>query len=279
MNGIGIQRKASNRQELKTPGTIGKLMFWYDMGDARTMYSDDGSTAITNGDGCYRIDDKSGNGLHLKNSASAQRPVWDSGDGFLDFDGSGDHLSTNDGDNSGDAQSDRGTQFSTCALTIFMVLKPDDWDGSDNSDVTTDGGDDYILGAQANNHCLLRFDTKDQWGLKLCDTSSSADTLNIAHNHNFLVGDGTVVVTIRVNSSGEGFVYKNTSAGAATDTVNNTAKKLHWGTLGSSGAIGAANSYNGKIFEVFAYDTDIDPFGTQAGKVYEYLRTKYAAIL
>ena len=279
MNGIGIQRKASNRQELKTPGTIGTLKFWYDMGDARTMYSDDGSTALTDGQGCYRIDDKSGNGLHLKNSASAQRPTWDAGDGFLDFDGNGHHLSTNDGDNSGDAQSDRGSAFSTCAMTIFFVIKPDDFDGGDNTEITTDGSDDYLCGSQANNHNLIRFDSKDRWSFKLCDTSSSADVIYIDHDLNFLVADGTLIATCRVNSSGEGFVYKNTSAGAATDTVNNTAKKFHWGTLGSSGALGATSSYDGKIFEVIGYEEDIDPFGTQAGKVYEYLRTKYAAIL
>ena len=253
-------------------------MFWYDMGDVDTVYSDAGSTKLTGTAALYQINDKSDNGHHLSQSASGQQPTWNSG-GYIDFDGAGDHISTNDGDNSGDAQSDRGTAFSTCAMTIFMVVAADDWDGTDDTDVSSDSNDDYILGGQANNHNLVRFDSKDAWSVKLCDTSSSADVTANTHNHNFLVANGKVIVTIRVTSSAEVFIYKGESTPAGSDTANSTDKKFHWGTLGSAGAVGATNTYNGKVYEVIGYESDLGApaaAGTnRASMVYNMLVTKH----
>jgi len=238
-----------------SPTTLANIKFWYDMGDINTVFSDAGVTKLTGTGSCYQINDLSDNKHHLSNSASGQRPTWNA-DGYLDFDGAGDHLSTNDGDNSGDAQSDRGTAFSSCAMTIFMVLDADDWDGSDDSDADTGDDDDYILGGQANNHNWVRFDSKDRWSLKGCTTSGSAETLTLNHNHNFLIANNKIIAAVRVDTSGNAFIYKGETAPALGATFSNTSRVFHWGTLASAGAVGGVSTYNGKIYEVIGYEED-----------------------
>lgn len=76
---------------------------WYDPSDLSTMYTDDGITNVTtDGQAVYRIDDKSGNGRHLRQAVSASRPTYRTSGGlhWLDFDG-GDSMSTSAIDFSG----------------------------------------------------------------------------------------------------------------------------------------------------------------------------------
>lgn len=261
-----------------SPTSLANIKFWYDMGNHDTVFSDAGVTKLTSTGSCYQINDLSDNQLHLSNSASGQRPTWNS-DGYLDFDGAGDHLSTNDGDNSGDAQSDRGTPFSSCAMTIFMVLDADDWDGSDDTDSDTGDDDDYIIGGQANNHNWVRFDSKDRWSLKMCTTSGAAEQLIINHNLNFLIADNKVIATIRVDASGSALIYKGDTAAASGATLSNTNRVFHWGTVGSAGAVGGVNTYNGKIYEIIGYEDDKEAPGTSAtgaDAILNMLKQKYA---
>lgn len=71
---------------------------WYDPSDISTLWKDAaGTSAVTaDGDGVARIDDKSGNGLHLVQATAANRPLYkvdSNGDPYLLFDGISDFLS------------------------------------------------------------------------------------------------------------------------------------------------------------------------------------------
>lgn len=58
------------------------------------VWSDNGSTQITDGGSVYRIDDLSGNGNHWLQTTSGSRPVWhaNSGTPYIQFDGTDDFM-------------------------------------------------------------------------------------------------------------------------------------------------------------------------------------------
>jgi len=58
------------------------------------VWSDNGTTQITDGGSVYRVDDLSGNGNHWLQTTSGQRPTWhaNSGTPYIQFDGSDDSL-------------------------------------------------------------------------------------------------------------------------------------------------------------------------------------------
>lgn len=59
------------------PTDISGLGFWFDMSDADTMFTDNGSTKVsTDGDKIYRINDKSGNNYYLSQSTESKRPLY-----------------------------------------------------------------------------------------------------------------------------------------------------------------------------------------------------------
>lgn len=71
---------------------------WYDPSDTSTMWTDAGKTTnvASDGDLVYWIDDKSGNGLHLSQATSANRPIYKTSGGlhWLDFDGANDVMNS-----------------------------------------------------------------------------------------------------------------------------------------------------------------------------------------
>lgn len=59
------------------PTDIAGLGFWFDMSDANTMFTDNGSTKVsTDGDKIYRINDKSGNNYYLRQATESKRPLY-----------------------------------------------------------------------------------------------------------------------------------------------------------------------------------------------------------
>lgn len=58
------------------------------------VWSDNGSTQITDGGSVYRIDDLSGNGNHWLQTTSANRPTWNANSGtpYIQFDGTDDYM-------------------------------------------------------------------------------------------------------------------------------------------------------------------------------------------
>lgn len=59
------------------PTDISGLGFWFDMSDADTMFTDNGSTKVsTDSDKIYRINDKSGNNYYLPQSTESKRPLY-----------------------------------------------------------------------------------------------------------------------------------------------------------------------------------------------------------
>lgn len=74
---------------------LGAFGGWYDPSDLSTMWEDlDGNVPASVGSAIARLDDKSGNGLHLTQSVSASRPILKESSGvfYLDFDGIDDFM-------------------------------------------------------------------------------------------------------------------------------------------------------------------------------------------
>lgn len=60
-----------------SPLSLSNLISWHDAADTGTLWTGDGSGAISNGALIYRWDDKSGNGRHLRQTVSANRYTYD----------------------------------------------------------------------------------------------------------------------------------------------------------------------------------------------------------
>jgi hypothetical protein len=76
-----------------------KLLAWYDPDDISTLFQteDTSSPVTTNGQNVGRVNDKSGNGLHLTQTTAGSRPVYNTtglgaSSPSIDFDGSADYL-------------------------------------------------------------------------------------------------------------------------------------------------------------------------------------------
>lgn len=78
---------------LWTPLNV-NLAYWYDISDLGTLFQD--TTALTpvttDGQVVARVNDKSGNGLHLLQATASQRPIYRTAGGlhWLEFDGTND---------------------------------------------------------------------------------------------------------------------------------------------------------------------------------------------
>ena len=60
-----------------TPNSITGCSLWFDFSDANNMFTDAGSTKVSNdGDLIYQINDKSGNGKHATQATSDARPAY-----------------------------------------------------------------------------------------------------------------------------------------------------------------------------------------------------------
>lgn len=72
---------------------------WYDPSDLSTLWKDDARTSqvTADGDTVAVMDDKSGNGNHLRQTTAANRPTYRTSGGlhWLEFDGSNDDMETN----------------------------------------------------------------------------------------------------------------------------------------------------------------------------------------
>lgn len=69
--------------------------FWIDYSDPTVIFSDAGSTQITNGGRVYDLHDKSGNGYTFRQATLNDRPTWsNAGYGDLDTSGPADHLAS-----------------------------------------------------------------------------------------------------------------------------------------------------------------------------------------
>lgn len=98
--GGGLARNWSKGAAAWTPAALfasSEAGAWYDPSDLDTLYTDDGVTNVaTDGDAVYRMDDKSGNGHHLRQATAAARPVYRTAGGlhWLQFDGVDDVIIT-----------------------------------------------------------------------------------------------------------------------------------------------------------------------------------------
>jgi hypothetical protein len=59
------------------PTDISNCKYWFDLSDADTMFTDNGSTKVsTDDDKIYRINDKAGNGYYLIQATESKRPTY-----------------------------------------------------------------------------------------------------------------------------------------------------------------------------------------------------------
>lgn len=72
--GRSVKRAASG---ITDPTDISGCLLWYDFSDANSLFTDDGVTNVSSdGDLIYRINDKSGNSNHGKQTTEGYRPVY-----------------------------------------------------------------------------------------------------------------------------------------------------------------------------------------------------------
>lgn len=69
----------------------GRRGFLFEFFDPSSLFSDAGTIPIVNGDGIYRANDLSGNGHHLSQATSGNRPDWNNA-GYATFNGTSDVL-------------------------------------------------------------------------------------------------------------------------------------------------------------------------------------------
>lgn len=114
------------------------LALWLDPSAENRARKANGFRPLAEADGVDRLHDASGNGRHVRQETSADRPRFrlDGQRGFLQFDGQRSHL----------ACADQKLRFGE--LTLFVVAAPHDNPGSFSAllAMNADGGNDYVTG-------------------------------------------------------------------------------------------------------------------------------------
>lgn len=239
-----------------TPLSISGCRSWHDAADAATLYdaTSGGSLVAANGT-VARWEDKSGNGWHVINATSEQRPlrktsIQNSLDTVL-FDGTDDRLRT----------SSNFPETGNAEFSVFVVSKKLT---AAKGNVSGWGLSGTALGASG----IYDDNTIIQWGYAGANgfQMSAIGTVSF-HLHSYLKSAGAINTTSTL---------RRDLASVATTGHQTTTPNILSGPLGlgmwSDYTIGAA-FYHGHIAEVLIYDSKLSD--TNRDLVESYLRTKW----
>jgi hypothetical protein len=221
MLGLGNSLIGGTPPQLFSPIDISNLVAWWDFTDTSVIYSDDGSTQITSGDGIKRIDNKAYTlqnnaatalGQYLEQGDASLRPAWHpTGKAVFGTLGAATELqvknNTHD-DGSGITTSD----LNGAALTIFYVVNNIDGIVS---------GDEYLFNACGANtrdriSIYVDNDTNDRWQWHLQNNTARTNTvMNCGVNPT----SGVELYTVHLDNASESSFYRN---GDTSDGINNS---------------------------------------------------------
>ena len=207
-----------------SPIDIAKLVGWWDFTDTKVMYSDAGSTEITNGDGIYRIDNKAYTlqsndntalGSFLQQGTSANMPSFHSS-GYAVF-------STNDflkatttiGNVAVNKLSD--TTLNGIGMSVFYVV----------SELGSASADEYLLHittASTSDRMSIYLDnnsSNDRWQWHHQDNTDRTNTLM---NCGVNATANKELYTVHLDSTSASSFYRN---GDTSDGVTNGSADNH----------------------------------------------------
>jgi hypothetical protein len=194
---------------------------WLDAADSTKVFSDDGTTVVTNGGTVQQWNDKSGNALHISQSTAGQRPLYSTnalnGRAILTFDGSDDILFRATGLNG------------ASTISIFAVMR---YVSASGEDIAMGVGETGSTGAvramyRANGGTTQGF---AGWSRDVISSAYSTDTGGGHHifagwntdlsggNHVFISRDG---LSTAYTPTGGG-VLANTAAGFSVGSLRGT---------------------------------------------------------
>lgn len=246
--------------------TSGTLKAWFDFANYDKIYSDNGTTGITNGVGVYRADDRAnGTPWQLTQTTSTNRPLWQAGVlnglGGLLFDGSNDLMV-------GDAnlQALMNGSGSAKSFTLFIVRSLTSLAGASGMDVMgiSNGATNYLICAVQASSANPRYFIGDGTGGAFAVSPSDSSAISTPYAISLTFDGSTTTNNVNYRRDG-GTATTGSSAKTAAVTGNIFA-------LGRRGSGGTA-FFAGYIHELIWFDQVLSTAHRQA--VEEYLRQKW----
>ena len=269
--------------QLFSPADISDLVGWWDFTDASVIYSDDGSTQITHGDGIKRIDNKAyaingsaALGQYLEQGDPNLRPAWTSA-GRATFGSSpagGTELQVKNNTHD-DGSSITTSDLNGTALTIFYVA----------TDIGSVSGDEYLFNAcGANSRDRISIyvdnDTNDRWQWHLQNNTARINTvMNCGQN----ITSDTELWTVHLDHASQSSFYRN---GDTSDGINNSGSTQNYAidtsssgtaptvTLGDGTGDNEGSHLTGSVFEFIIYNKALS--SDELTQVQNFLLSKHS---
>jgi len=246
-----------------SPTSISGLQLWLDASDASTLFDATTGGSLVAADGAVaRWEDKSGNNRHATQATSANRPVRkttiQNGYDILRFDGSNDYIQTAGFSKPG-------------ALTCFVVLKANSWNGSTYRAFLNHG---YVISAPSSGMAaaIAGSDLREWLQNDYLFLGNGADA-GVAPRAIGPASAGTDYRVLAFNLSStvsRGYVNGNTATSRVETTAAvNTAS----GQFGVGGSTASTEFWPGDIAEILYYDTVLS--STDRYNVTSYLMSKW----
>ena len=205
------------------PTDIANCKLWVDFSDANTLFTDAGSTKVSNnGDLIYQANDKSGNNYHLTQSTSAKRPTYTT------------------------AQQNGLSTALVCGTNYKLLLAPDTLRNLLTTTVTIiavfKGGGDiigtkYYTANEFRYYWYTGYKFRFNWGTKVPLDTTGADTANYAVKC-AVWNSAASALNLYTNSAADG----SSSVTANYSLAGNSTNSLKIGSIDSNIA-----SYLGEI--------------------------------
>tara|TARA_R110002012_G_scaffold274467_1_gene460742 strand:+ start:649 stop:1518 length:870 start_codon:yes stop_codon:yes gene_type:complete len=268
MLGLGSSVSKTSKRSTANPLRIPNLVGWWDFTDASTMYSDDGSTRIANGEAIEQISNKAYRlqnsthlalGAFLQQGTSGRKPLWSSDNGgFATFDGSDDNMICKKIVAQGAVATDKlsDTTLNATGMTIFFVAES----AASGAVISEDA---YLIHGKTTSSANHRFSvyvddnsTTDRWQYHIQDDSGRTNTLgNCGRN---LTNDKELW-TVHLDSTSANSIYLNNSPplGISNGNSTNTDYDFSLDNVNVSFCIGGNdnnNNFKGKVYQVLIYD-------------------------
>jgi hypothetical protein len=223
-------------RELFTGGHPGG---WWDIQDISSMFQDNGTTPAAVGSVVARINDKSGNGNHLYNTASGWQPILRQQNGLYYFEHSGSGQFSGQRLHSGSYGSPGNMVHTTTGRwTACATVRPGNGGAILDGDLNANRIGQY-LGISDSVASTLGFD-----GDPYSDTAASV-TLNTSTNY--------VLTGASKSSSLECYANKQTDGTSVNSAMTHSGSTIF--TLGASGGGGLGSTFyahfNGRIYQAF----------------------------
>ena len=250
------------------PQNYSGLKLWYDASDADTLFDavSGGSPVVTNGSPVARWEDKSGNGLHLTQATSGQRPTLNvaakNGLDALNFDGVNDSMTTG-------VQDIMRNVGSAYIFTVCQDTNPTGGDSNHFISILTSGGNSrWINYTRWNNNNVFRAATRRLPSDSLSSAAFSSDGNYNTHGTRLRFFGGGAAYSINQRIPVELF-------SPTTGNTSDIPGEFEIGGLGTTGSL-PGNICELILLEDPASATDPDADVIFLNCIFSYLQNKWA---